>query len=134
MRHGVIKLGICPTWLRSYFGPVFPHYALSPFSFWNGNVYFVPFYVGNIQFAFLFYSVPWVSLDYGLLKSLETESRWGSQVGLNIFCLMMWKRVYMDRKWNVVIWIRMIYTGSYVWICGTQMGSSVWEWLGCWPC
>lgn len=41
---------VCPAQFWFHFGSVFPHY--SPLPLRNGDVYFIPLYVGNTQFPF----------------------------------------------------------------------------------
>jgi hypothetical protein len=61
VRYGDAMFGVCRVWLR--FGPVFSH-CVPFYTFWNGNAYPVPVYVGSMWFGF-----------YSLILSLITVKR-----------------------------------------------------------
>lgn len=46
--HRVIGFGVCPSWFRSYFVPVFCHNDPFPPFFWNKNVFSLPLNGGSL--------------------------------------------------------------------------------------
>lgn len=46
--HRVIGCGVCPSWFRSYFVPVFCHNDPFPPFFWNKNVFSLPLNGGSM--------------------------------------------------------------------------------------
>ena len=110
---------VCPVGFQSCFGPIFPHYVLI-LLLWKGiccTMVCWKYVICFLIFQELVIRLPWVQEETWNLKTVLKLWQMGAfEVGLGVFCTVIWPETYRAREWNMVVWWEWLSTGSYVWI------------------